>query len=147
MQTMLRQAGKRKKMIVEMQCEIAQLERQKEQLAEYKAVQLTGMPNGNGNFDNMGNRIVQIEKIENRINQIISEIEERMEQNEKLMLLMFEVLTPDEYAVIKERYLNGYRWDFIPGRTMYSRSTCKRLHEKAVKKLIVGWERKEASGE
>lgn len=138
MQTMLRQAGKRKKMIVEMQCEIAQLERQKEQLAEYKAVQLTGMPSGNGNFDSMGNKIVQIEKIENRINQIISEIEERMAQNEKLILLMFEVLTPDEYAVIKARYLNGYRWDFIPGKTMNSRSTCMRIHERAVKKLVEG---------
>jgi len=143
MQGMLRQAGKRKQMVVEMQCEIAQLERQKENLAEYKAVKISGMPNGNGKVDNIGNKVIQMEHMEDMIHEIILNIQGVIAQNENLMLLIFHVLTLDEYAVIKARYLNGYRWNSIAERTMYSRSTCKRLHERAMKKLVVGWENSE----
>lgn len=86
MQVMLRQAGQRKQMVVEIQSEIAQLEQQKKELQDYKAVQLSGMPSGNGSFDGIGNKIVQMESLEGLIQQTIFNIEKEMAQTTILIL-------------------------------------------------------------
>jgi len=46
------------------------------------------------------------------------------------------VLTADEQAIIKKRYFEKLKWDFIPLKVHISRRQCFRIHDCAMEKLM-----------
>ena len=140
MQRMLWKMGNRGKIIKDLKFRIEELKEESNSMREYKAVTLTGLPHAQGNFDKIGATAAKLEDIDKKINdELIPRIEKNFYEMEDLWLLMMEVLTPEEYAVLKERYINGYGWDFIPGRVNMCRRLCFKLHKDAIKKLMAAY--------
>ena len=71
-----------------------------------------------------------------RIKYLLTEIDFILSKQQRLTDIMRD-LPPDEYAIIKARYLDGTQWDFIPAAVHMSRRTCFNIHDRAIRKMII----------
>lgn len=105
-------------------------------LREGKAVVIDGMPHGYTVSDSTCQKVEKIMDIyEKRMNELCDEVEEIIGDQQRVTDLL-RWLDPDEYRVIKARYIDGIKWDYIPGEIYISRKQCFRIHDKAVLKMI-----------
>lgn len=101
-----------------------------------KTIIITDMPKGGGISDDTYNRVQKIvDEYEKRLNKLTDDLERWLSKQTKTTDLLRD-LTPDEYKVIEARYIDGIKWDFVPGRIAYSRKQCFRLHDTAINKMI-----------
>lgn len=94
-----------------------------------------GMPKGN----KIGNPTAEaaayiVDVYDRRVQQLKWNVDKIMERK-KLCEELLKRLTDDERKVITERYINGTRWDFIPGILHFDRSWCFVLRKRALKKM------------
>jgi len=116
--------------------EIQGLRVSQQSLREINAIIPSDMPRSKCNDDKMATAVCKIIDIyENRISNLATELQIKLWELEELTSALW-MLDEKEYKVIKERYIDSVRWDFIPGRLSYSRRQCFRLHDNAVRKLI-----------
>ena len=59
-------------------------------------------------------------------------------EKNKLLNLISE-LTIEEQDVLRAKYIDGLRWEYIPGKINISRAKCFYLHKIAVNRLINIW--------
>ena len=104
-------------------------------MRQLTAVQCDGMPHGTGTSDPTAKAAAEIVDLYDKR---ISELKERvciiLDYNRKVED-MLNVLDRDERRVITARYIDGIRWDYIPGRVHISRAWCFRLKARAMKKM------------
>lgn len=97
---------------------------------------LGGMPRGSAVSDPTYRKAQKIiDKFDKRVESLLEERERIMEGQQRLTDLLKQ-LDRDEYSVIKARYLEGTRWDYIPMKVYVSRAQCFNLHDRAIGKMI-----------
>lgn len=115
--------------------EIQVLKRDIEYMRQLTAVQCDGMPHGTGTSDPTAKAAAEIVDLYDKR---IAELKERVciiLDNNRKVEDMLNVLGRDERRVITARYIDGIRWDYIPGRVHISRAWCFRLKARAMKKM------------
>lgn len=137
MKSRLRKYKHLKSRINEIKAEIKSVRISQQSLRDIKANIPSDMPkNKNNNDDKMSTTVCKIIDIyEDRIAKLAKELEFALWQIEEIEKHL-QQLDEREYNVIKARYVDCIRWDFIPGRLSYSRRQCFRLHDNAIHKLI-----------
>lgn len=115
--------------------EIQALKRDIEYMRQLTAVQCDGMPRGTVTSDPTAKAAAEIVDLYDKR---IAELKERVciiLDNNRKVEDMLNVLGRDERRVITARYIDGIRWDYIPGRVHISRAWCFRLKARAMKKM------------
>lgn len=106
-----------------------------EAMRQLSAVNYDGMPKGNKTSDPTAQAATYIVDVyENRIKKLKGNVE-KIIKNKMLAEELLDRLTEDERKVIIERYVNGTRWDYIPGVLHFDRSWCFVLRKRALKKM------------
>lgn len=106
-------------------------------LLNYTAMteKIYGMPRGTAVSDPTYQKAQKIiDKFEARIKYLLNEKDKTMDEQQRVTDLLRE-LNPDEREVITARYIEGNKWDYIPG-VLYSRTQikvdrrqCFRIHD------------------
>lgn len=106
-----------------------------EAMRQLSAVSYDGMPKGNKTSDPTSQSATYIvDMYEKRIKKLQRNIQKYI-KNKELVETLLERLTEDERKVIIERYVNGTRWDYIPGVLHFERTWCFTLRKRALKKM------------
>lgn len=124
-----------KRVIESIHKEIEEYKRDIESMRQLTAVRYDGMPHGTGTSDPTAKAAAEIVDLYDKR---ITELRERVQvilDNNRRVEEMLGTLSRDERRVITARYIDGIRWDFIPGRVHISRMQCFRLKNKAMKKM------------
>lgn len=124
-----------KRVIESIHKEIEEYKRDIESMRQLTAVRYDGMPHGTATSDPTAKAAAEIVDLYDKR---IAELRERVQvilDNNRRVEDMLSVLSRDERRVITARYIDGIRWDFIPGRVHISRMQCFRLKNKAMKKM------------
>lgn len=124
-----------KRVIESIHKEIEEYKKDIESMRQLTAVRYDGMPHGTGTSDPTAKAATEIVDLYDKR---ISELKERVRiilDNNRKTEDMLSVLSRDERRVIKARYIDGIRWDFIPGRLNISRRHCFRLEKRALQKI------------
>lgn len=132
---LLCECGNSEKYIKDIYSEMSLLLNDIENMRQITAVNYDGMPKGNKTSNPTAEAATYIVDVYNeRVKQLKENVDGIMERK-KLCEEMLKRLTDDERKVITERYINGTRWDFIPGILHFDRSWCFVLRKRALKKL------------
>lgn len=116
--------------------EIRELKAECQGLREYQSIVLDGLPHKRMSSDTIGDKVAKIIDIyENRIEELGKKLEEQMKERDRLYNLIA-VLTVEEQDVIRAKYIERLRWEYIPGKVNMSRAKCFYLHKRAINRLI-----------
>ena len=124
-----------KRVIENIHKEIEEYKKDIESMRQLTAVRYDGMPHGTGTSDPTAKAAAEIVDLYDKR---ITELRERVQvilDNNRRVEEMLGTLSRDERRVITARYIDGIRWDYIPGRVHISRMQCFRLKNKAMKKM------------
>ena len=139
MQKKLYKLGYSNNIKAEIEKEIKSIKEDCQNLREYQAVVIDDMPHSTTINDTVGNTAAKIIDIyEKRIAELMGKLEKQVIEKNKLLNLISE-LTIDEQDVLRAKYIDGLRWEYIPGKINISRAKCFYLHKIAVNKLINIW--------
>lgn len=139
MQKKLYKLGYSNNIKAEIEKEIKSIKADCQSLREYQAVVIDDMPHSTTVQDTIGNKASKIIDIyEKRITELMDKLEKQIIERNKLLNLISE-LTIEEQDVLRAKYIEGLRWEYIPGKINMSRRKCFYLHEQAVNKLIMWW--------
>lgn len=139
MQKKLYKLGYSNNIKAEIEKEIKSIKADCQSLREYQAVVIDDMPHSTTVQDTIGNKASKIIDIyEKRITELMDKLEKQIIEKNKLLNLISE-LTIDEQDVLRAKYIDGLRWEYIPGKINISRAKCFYLHKIAVNKLINIW--------
>ena len=115
--------------------EIEDYKKDIEDMRQLTAVRYDGMPHGSGTSDPTAKAAAEIVDLyDKRISQLRERIGVILDNNRRVEE-MLDTLSRDERRVITARYIEGIRWDYIPGRIHISRRNCFRLKASAFKKI------------
>lgn len=116
--------------------ELKDIEETVKSLRYTQAVIITDMPKGTGISDETAQKAEKIiDNYTKRYNELLDKIEEEYEM-QKALTDAIASLTPDEQKVIKKRYVDGIKWDYIPAHVNMARGHCFRVHDRAMYKLL-----------
>ena len=139
MQKKLYKLGYSNNIKAEIEKEIRSIKEDCQSLREYQAVVIDDMPHGTTINDTVGNTAAKIIDIyEKRITELMDKLEKQIIEKNKLLNLISE-LTIEEQDVLRAKYIDGLRWEYIPGKINISRAKCFYLHKIAVNRLINIW--------
>jgi len=105
-------------------------ERLRESVQRY-AAPLSDMPHGSSWKDPMAEYAAKLDELDRQILDLVMQIENRIQQIEDFT----KSLTPNQAAVVRLRYENGYSWGRIAKELNYSKGHCRNLHTDAMKRL------------
>ena len=132
---LIRAYGKSEQYINDINEEMTRLKSDIESMRELTAVTYSDMPKGSGTGDPTAQAAAYIIDVyEKRL----KELKERIEVILNKKMLTEELLgrlNANEYKVIEARYINGIKWDYIPGVVYLSRSNCFYCKKKAFEKM------------
>ena len=115
--------------------EIEDYKKDIEDMRQLTAVRYDGMPHGSGTSAPTAKAAPEIVDLYDKR---ITELRERVQvilDNNRRVEEMLGTLSRDERRVITARYIDGIRWDYIPGRLNISRRHCFRLEKRALQKI------------
>lgn len=139
MQKKLYKLGYSNNIKAEIEKEIKSIKADCQSLREYQAVVIDDMPHSTTINDTVGNTAAKIIDIyEKRITELMEKLEKQIIEKNKLLNLISE-LTIEEQDVLRAKYIDGLRWEYIPGKINISRAKCFYLHKIAVNRLINIW--------
>lgn len=139
MQKKLYKLGYSNNIKAEIEKEIKSIKADCQSLREYQAVVIDDMPHSTTVQDTIGNKASKIIDIyEKRITELMDKLEKQIIERNKLLNLISE-LTIDEQGILRAKYIDGLRWDFVFGKIHIGRAQTFRIHKKAVLKLIQMW--------
>ena len=139
MQKKLYKLGYSNNIKAEIEKEIRSIKEDCQSLREYQAVVIDDMPHSTTINDTVGNTAAKIIDIyEKRITELMEKLEKQIIEKNKLLNLISE-LTIEEQDVLRAKYIDGLRWEYIPGKINISRAKCFYLHKIAVNRLINIW--------
>ena len=119
--------------------EIRELKAECQGLREYQSIVLDGLPHKRMSSDTIGGKVAKIIDIyENKREELGKKREEQMKERDRLYNLIAG-LTVEEQDVIRAKYIERLRWEYIPGKVNISKRHCFRLHKSAINKLIERW--------
>lgn len=139
MQKKLYKLGYSNNIKAEIEKEIRSIKEDCQSLREYQAVVIDDMPHGTTINDTVGNTAAKIIDIyEKRITELMDKLEKQIIEKNKLLNLISE-LSIEEQNILRAKYIDGLRWEYIPGKINISKRHCYRLHKNAIYKLIESW--------
>ena len=139
MQKKLYKLGYSNNIKAEIEKEIKSIKEDCQNLREYQAVVIDDMPHSTTINDTVGNTAAKIIDIyEKRITELMEKLEKQIIEKNKLLNLISE-FTIEEQDVLRAKYIDGLRWEYIPGKINISRAKCFYLHKIAVNRLINIW--------
>jgi DNA-directed RNA polymerase specialized sigma subunit len=132
---LIRAYGKSEQYINDINEEMTRLKSDIESMRELTAVTYSDMPKGSGTGDPTAQAAAYIIDVyEKRLKQLKERIEVIL--NKKMLTEeLLGRLNANEYKVIEARYINGIKWDYIPGVVYLSRSNCFYCKKKAFEKM------------
>lgn len=136
---LIRAYSSSKKVIESIHKEIEEYKKDIESMRQLTAVRYDGMPHGTGTSDPTAKAAAEIVDLYDKR---IAELKERVRiilDNNRRVEEMLGTLSRDERRVITARYIDGIRWDFIPGRVHISRRQCFWLKKKAFEKICANF--------
>lgn len=124
-----------KKVIESIHIEIEDYKKDIDDMRQLTAVRYDGMPHGTGTSDPTAKAAAEIVDLyDKRIRELRERVQVILDNNRRVEE-MLGTLSRDERRVITARYIEGIRWDYIPGRIHISRAWCFRLKTRAMKKM------------
>ena len=142
MQKKLYKLGYSNNIKAEIEKEIRSIKEDCQSLREYQAVVIDDMPHSTTINDTVGNTASKIIDIyEKRITELMEKLEKQIIEKNKLLNLISE-LSIEEQNILRAKYIDGLRWEYIPGKINICRTVCFEKHKKAVNKLIKMWDNK-----
>jgi len=117
--------------------EIENAKEEVQAIREIDSVVLDGMPKGKGIISDPTYHKARkiVDKYDKRIKELLTQQEIIMDKQNKLTDIM-RTLTAEEYNIIKAKYWDGIKWDFLPAIVNMSRRTCFNVHDKAMFKML-----------
>lgn len=136
MKIMLWEYGAADERIKDINLQIKLQKETQKSMRDIGAMKTDGLPHGTSVGDPVANAAIKIvDRVEANLKQLVSELGDIYDMREK-MRKMLSCLTCEEYRLIEWRYIKRIRWNSLPSRMHCSRSTCFRIHDGAIKKLI-----------
>lgn len=105
--------------------------------------QLDGVGGRSGISDTVAREVINRERLKESLALNERAIRDRLNLHSRLSLLMAEVLTKDERAVIKAKHWDQKHWWKVEKETKLSRTSCYRHEQKGMKKLQKAWDEAE----
>ena len=132
---LIRAYGNSEQYIDKISEEMQRLKSDIEGMRELTAVTYSDMPKGSGTGDPTAQAAQYIiDAYDKRLKELKQRIEAIL-QNKALAEELLGRLNANEYKVIEARYINGVKWDYVPGTVYLSRSTCFYYKKKAFEKM------------
>lgn len=142
MKELLAQAGETNDFVKWFKKETDELKKTLEDIS-ISSPQLDRVGGRSGTSDSVASTAMNREKLMETIRLREKAISDRLNLHSKLSLLMAEVLTKDERAVIRAKHWEQKHWWKVEREVKLSRSSCYRYEQAGMKKLMKAWDESE----
>lgn len=114
--------------------EIEELEISKKEIYDIKGNYSDGMPKGS-NISDISDRVLKVIDIyDKRIDNLKLKIL-KINNDFSICVKLLNSLEPIEYNIVFDFYIKKVRWDFVSKKNAYSIRHCKRIRDKAFRKM------------
>ena len=111
------------------------------------AVQIGEKTSGGRRKDSTGEKAVKRIDLAEELAAIDADILRLVKEKNEMMALMDSVLTEDENALLTMKWIEFQRWEQVARKMHISRSSCFRMANGGMKKLVNAWNRRNGRSE